>query len=132
MLLSPVEVVGLMLQIYLAYKTTGTTGIKCISVETLNEISRNALVFWVTCFAVVLLYILNIIFTTQVSTSKKLAKDGKYTLWKAKYMFTSYLLSRALSLLVSFKMNCIAYSYFLGRKRYFAEFDRKKPYFRIV
>ena len=132
MLLSPVEVFGLFLQVIVAYKTTGGSGVACISADSGDEIKRRPFVFWVTMVSIILLYIFNISYSVQITTNKKLKEDVKFTVWRAKYMFSSYLFMRLFSLFISFKMNCIGYSYFLGRKRYFAEFDRKKPYFRII
>ena len=69
--IAPVEVLALFAQLYLAYKTEGFTGINCID-DNGDDAKILPIIFWITLFVIIFLYILNIWFTMEVCCNKKL------------------------------------------------------------
>lgn len=120
MLIAPVELLALGVQCYFAYMTEGLTGLNCIDGMG-EEIRILPIIFWITLFVIILLYILNIWFTLEICCNKKLKQDMKFNLYKKKYR-NVFCFFQTVCLLVSFKMCTMLYSFFLGRKRYLAEF----------
>ena len=89
------------------------------------------IIFWITLFVIVLIYILNFWFTFEVCCNKKLKKDVKFGIYRSKYKKV-YAVFHLSCLLVSFKMCAMLYSFFLGRKRYKAQFTRQRNFFKIT
>ena len=128
--IAPVELCALLAQCYLAYMTEGIFGLSCID-DNGDEARILPILFWITLFVIFLLYALNVWFTIEMCCNKKLKQDERFQAYKTKYK-NVFCVFHTVCLLVSFKMCAMLYSFFLGRKRYLAEFSRKRNYFKIT
>lgn len=92
-------------------------GQKCLN-ENNTESTYFPVVFWITLLVIILLYLLNFLFTLNFSCSKKLRNDDRFQVWKEKHCICTLTAILIACVSVSFKMSSLLYSHFLGRKRY--------------